>query len=1084
MAQLSLWLLGSFRVTLDGESVTDFATDNARALLAYLSVEADRAHRRDFLAGLLWPRHSREKALRSLRQALYHLRQAIDDQDAAAPSETAGKGGGHFLLAKRHTIQFNPQSDHWLDVAAFTSLAGACRRHRHRDRGTCLPCLRSTGRMVALYRGEFLEQFPAAGSHLFEEWVLLQREWLHREAIEALIQLANYHERRGQMRQARTYAQRQVELEPWREEAHRQLMRLWALDGQRSAALAQYKACRQALATELSIEPTEETAALYESIRADQAAPLLRRPSAPTRSLPPSPTPFVGRDQELAELAELLANPDCRLVTLVGPGGIGKTRLALQAATDQIGNFLHGVAFVPLAPVSSPDLLVSAIADALGFSFRERADPEGQLLNYLREKELLLVLDGMEHILEGAELLARILHRALGVIMLVSSRQRLNLREEWVRVVEGLSYPRHREDGSERAGVTVGESLQERVELAEVYSAIKLFRQQARRVHHRFSLSTGETPHVVRICQLVEGLPLGVELAAAWTGVRSSREIAEEIERNLDVLSTAIRNVPERQRSIRATFEHSWQLLSPGEQDLLARLSVFRGGFDREAALRVTGASLPTLLALMDKSLVRRVAPDRYDMHGLLAQYAADKLGDSPEQPEWTEMQHARYFAALLERQTDQLRTAKGKEDFHVLALELENTRQAWQVMVARDCPDLIERGLESLYLFYDVQGRYQEGINLFDRAIEPWAGDPEQVPVLEKVISRQGALHLRLGRYQEARAALEEGLAISRRLDARGEQVFCLVNLANLAHKQGRHRESESLSQRSLELSRQTGDSWGRIQSLFSLGLVRYRAGDIEPAEAFLEESVAVARETGNPRLMIAPLNGLGDVACHRGDYDRGLALFQECLALSRELGHDFRAALILNNLGTVFHVLRNVREARSAYQESLEICRQIGDRGGQAIALSNLGEVAYAAGDYAEAERLYQQGLAIGRDIRDQWTVMACLNNLGELAYALQDNDGAKRHFAEALAVGWDTQTLPSVVKVLVNLAPLFAQEGETDHAATLLSLARQHPASEQAIQKKAERLLHEMGIAAPADVAETLDAVVAGVLARISS
>jgi predicted ATPase len=937
-------------------------------------------------------------------------------------------------------------------------------------------------RMVALHEGEFLKEFSAGDSYLFEEWVLLQREWLHREAMEALVHLANHHERRGQIRQARQYARRQVEMEPWREEAHRQLMRLLALDGQRSAALAQYKACRQALGEELGIEPTHETTALYESIRTGETAPLLRRSSAPLHGLPPSPTPFVGREEELAELAELLASPDCRLVTLVGPGGIGKTRLALQAATDQIGNFLHGVAFVPLAPVSSPDLLVSAIADALGLAFHERQDPEQQLLNYVREKELLLVLDGMEHILEGADVLARILRRAPGVIVLVTSRERLNLREEWVRAVDGLIYPKQQEGHSGQARVTPGESLEEPTELAEVYSAVELFRQQARRVHHHFSLSEGETPNVVRICRLVEGLPLGIELAAAWTGVRSSREIAEEIERNLDILSTAVRNVPERQRSIRATFEHSWQLLSREEQDLLARLSVFRGGFDREAALQVTGASLPTLLALMDKSLVRRVVPHRHDMHGLLTYYAAEKLHATQRGREEAELRHARHFSAFLERRKDHLRNARGREAFQPVAAEIENARQAWQVAVDRGCTDLIERGLESLYLFYDVQGRFQEGINLFGQAINRWTGDPEPPRVLGKVVSRRGALYLRLGRYREAKTALEKGLAISQRLEMRAEQVFCLVNLANLAHKQGRHRESERLSQRSLVLSRQTGDGWGRIQSLLSLGLVRYRAGDIEAAEECIEESVAVARETGNPRFLIAPLNALGDVACHRGDYARGLALFQECLALSRELGHDFRAALVLNNVGTVFHHLEDYQKARSAYQDSLAICREIGDRGGQAIALSNLGEVDYAAGDYAETERLYQQGLAIGRDIRDQWTVMACLNNLGEVTFALKENDRARQYFAEALTIAQETQTLPMVLKVLVNLAALVAEEGDIDYAAGLLGLARQHPSSEQAIRQRAERLLGEMDIVAPAEITKPLDAVVAELLAQL--
>jgi len=1083
MSRLSTSLMGSFRVTLDGEPVTDFPTDNARALLAYLSVEAGRRHRRDALGGLLWPNQPRQRARRSLRQALYHLREAIGDRDAVSPSETAGGQSGPFLLVTRHTIEFNAQSDHWLDVAAFAALAEACRRHRHRDQRTCLPCLRSMTRMVALYQGEFLAQFPTGDSRLFEEWVLLKREWLHREAMEALAHLADYHERRGEMREARRYARRQVEMEPWREEAHRQLMRLMAMDGQRSAALAQYKTCRETLAEELHVEPTEETTALYESIRAGKTGPLFRSP-IPLHRLPPSPTPFVGREKELVDLAELLANPDCRLVTLVGPGGIGKTRLALQMAADHEGTFAHGVAFVPLTSVRSPELLVSAMADTLGFSFREGANPEGQLLSYLRDKQLLLVLDGMEHILEGARWLARILRRAPGVIVLVTSQERLNLQEEWVHPIKGLPYPGGRAAASGRWEDATGDAQEASAELVEAYGALALFHQQARRVDHQFSLSQREARYAVRICQLVEGLPLGVELAAAWTDVRSCKEIAQEIERNLDILSTDLRNVPERQRSMRATFEHSWQLLSQEEKDLLSKLSVFCGGFSREAVLSVTGASLPTLLALIDKSLVQHVAPERYEMHGLLAHYAADKLRDSPRQRGRTELAFASYFAALLERQREPLRRARGKDDFRNLSLEIENARQAWHLAVAYDRADLVEQSLESLYLFYDHQCRFQEGVDLLSQAIERWTEDPGRGHVLAKVLSRQGALHLQLCQYPQARAALERSQAIFEALDMTAGQVFPLINLAGVARRVGKYGEAVRLSTRGLALAQELGDRWGLTHSLLQRGLALYRMGDVDGAEALLQESLAIGRESDNARLAVSPLNVLADIAGHRGDYGRAQALFEQCLTLSRELDDQFKVAVALNNLGTVFHVLERVEKARAAYQESLDICRQIGDLEGQAIALSNLGEVAYAAGAYADAEGLYREGLAIGRDIGDQWTVMACLNNLGEVAYARQDNDGARTHFAEALTVARETHTLPLVLKVLVNLAALFAQEGEQGYAVSLLRLARQHPAGEQAIQRKAERLLDEIGSAAPADVGESLDGVVADVLARISS
>ena len=1078
MAKLSLWLLGSFRAALDGEPVASFATDKAQALLAYLAVEADRAHRRDALAELLWSESSRENARRSLRQALYQLRQALGDRVAPKDSPTGEENPSPFLHVDRHAIQFNVQSDHWLDVAVFGRLAKACRQHRHRDQETCLPCLRRMEDMVALYEGEFLEHFSAGHSPLFEEWVLLEREWLHREAMEALVCLANYHERRGDVTQARRCARRQVEMEPWREEAHRQLMRLLALDGQRSAALAQHKACRQVLMEELGVEPTDDTNTLYERIRAGRKPLLSLRPSAPPQDLPSSATPFVGREEELDTLAELLASPDSRLVTIVGAGGIGKTRLALQAAADQVGNFPHGVIFVSLGPVDSVSRVPAAIADALGFTFREAEDPQRQLLDYLRNKELLLVLDSLEHILASADLVSKILSYAPGVIVLATSRERLNLKEESALVIQGLGYPSRRgASGKDGPPSPIADRS------ASAYSAVQLFDQHARRVHSGFTLSEAEMPEAVRICQLVEGLPLGLELAASWTRVRSCGEIANEIERNLDVLATDLRNAPERQRSIRATFEHSWDLLSVEERNLLARLSIFSGGFLSGAALQVTGASVSSLLALADKSLVRRDATGRYDMHSLLRQFAREKLDVSPRMRHDTEMRYASFFTTFLAEQGKRLRRARGREDFSGLLSEIENVRQAWQLAVTHDLVSLVEAALEPLYLFHYFQCRFQEGIELLSLAIDKWSSNPSRRRILGRLLARQGALYVQCGDYDEARASLNRGLALLEGAEEKSELTFALVNLARIAHRQGDYEETVRLSERSLALSRETADLWGVTHSLVHLGVVRYRMGDVDAAHALLQESLDSARRSDNPRLLIGPLNWLGDVLCHVGDYSAGRALFEQCLRLTQELGDQYRVAIALNNLGTVFHVLGKREEARSAYLESLRICREIGHRTREAITLSNLGELAFENGTYDDAQRLYQQGLAIGRQIRDQWIVMACLNNLGQIASTRQDADGARRYFTEALTIAQTTQTLPLTFKVLVNATALLSGDGEGELAAELLSLALRHRACEQETRDKAERRLEALGLEPEEEMARPLQAVVADVLESLS-
>jgi DNA-binding SARP family transcriptional activator/predicted ATPase len=1103
MAPLSLSLLGPFQVTLDGEAVTDFATDKARALLAYLAVESDHPHRRDTLAGLLWPDQPQQRARHNLRQALSHLRQVIGDQDDDDVEP--------FLIITRQAVQFNHSSDHVLDVAVFRSLVSQCRDHRHRHMETCLPCIRRLERMIALYQGPFLEQFFLSDSSPFEEWALLEREWLHREAVQALSHLARYYERRGDYAQARQHVRQQVALEPWREEAHRHLMRLLACDGQRSAALTQYETCRRALATELGIEPTVETTALYNQIRTGQqpdtqpqehegAPPFSHTLShfhIPPHNLPPSPTPFIGRTEELAELADLLADPDCRLVTLVGPGGIGKTRMALQVAADHVGTFTHGVHFVPLIAVSSTESLISTMANTLRFSFQDKLDPKDQLLSYLSEKELLLVLDNLEHLLshtistaskDGARaapdtthqeaidetLLIEILRSAPEVTLLVTSRERLNLREEWVYQVEGLPYP---------SGDPAKHLASSQTEELESYAAVQLFLQSARRTNRHFTLSASDAPHVLRICQIMEGMPLGVELAAASVRAHSCGEIASEIEHNLDILATSLRNVPKRHRSIRATLEHSWQLLTQEEKDLFTRLSVFRGSFHRDAAIAVALATPAGLLALADKSLIRHTSPSRYDMHELLRQSAHEKLKANPDAYEETQTRYIRFFAAFLENEKTRLQETHQSSALPEIAAEIENIRQAWQLAAARGSVREIEQSVECLYRFHDRQCRFQEGVELFAQVTDRWSGDLRQTPTFGRVLSRQGVLHRHLGHYQQSKTCLEQSLDIFERAGIEIEQVFCLVSLANVARNLGQYEQAEQLAQKSLDLSRQIGDHWGSTLSLLLLGTVRFRIGDVTQAEALLEDSLAMARDTGNQRLTVSPLNMLGDIACHRGDYAKAQVLFEEGLSLSRALGDLSSSAIHLNNLGTVYHILHKHAEAQGFYQESLEICREIGDRSGQAIALSNLGEITHILGTHHQARAFCQEGLSIGRNIQDQWTIMACLNGLGEIACALENCRQAKTYFAEALTIAVETQALTVALKILVNLALLFATQGQTSRAAALAEQARRHPACEQEVQEKAERLLDEIGPAPPTSISKSLDQVVTETLATIS-
>jgi predicted ATPase/DNA-binding SARP family transcriptional activator len=582
MARFSLTLLGSYEVRLDGEPVTSFVSNKVRALLAYLAVEAERPHRREVLAGLLWPDCLEQAARASLRNALSNLRQAIGDRDAELP----------FLDITRETIQFNSASDCWLDVAAFTALVEAG--------GQGEPVRQRLEKAVTLYRGSFLEGFYLKDSPAFDDWCLLTREQLQRLALTALHRLAEEYEWHGELERACNYAWRQVELEPWQEEAHQQLMRLLALSGQRSAALAQYEICRRALMEDLGVEPVEETTALYEHIR--DGAKLRPRTRIPPHNLPAPPTPLIGRKAELAEIEDRLQDPACRLLTLVGPGGSGKTRLALEAAAKQMDNFFHGIFFVPLASLQSADAIVPAIAQALGFSFYREGTPQQQLLDYLRQKNMLLVLDNFEHLLDGVGLVGEILEAAPGIEIVITSRARLKMQGEHLFSVAGMDFPPRTPDSFSEDGKGEFDDVAQ-------YDAVKLFLTSARRLRPNFDLREDNMADVVRICRLVQGMPLGILLATAWVEILTPAEVAAQIEQSFDFLRRDWRDVPQRQRSMRAVFDHSWNLLTVRQRTVFQALSVFRGGFTHEAAQQVVGASLRELMALVSRCFLHRT-PD------------------------------------------------------------------------------------------------------------------------------------------------------------------------------------------------------------------------------------------------------------------------------------------------------------------------------------------------------------------------------------------------------------------------------------------------------------------------------------------
>lgn len=785
-------------------------------------------------------------------------------------------------------------------------------------------------------------------------------------------------------------------------------------------------------------------------------------PPKPTHNLPPSPTRFIGREKELAEITERLHDPSCRLLTLVGQGGIGKTRLALQAATQMFSFFPDGCYFVPLASLSSADFLISTIANTIQFSFYSGEPPKSQLFNYLHEKNLLLILDNFEHLMSDVRLIAEILENAPKLQILVTSRERLNLHGEWVFQVRGMTIP-----------TTPNGHYS-----PETYSALQLFTQSARRSNSDFVLKEHDLPHVIEICQLVEGLPLAIELAAAWVRLLPVSEIAQEIGRSYDFLSSSWRDMPERHRSLQSVFEYSWNLLPDPERQVLSRLSVFRGGFRRQAAEFVTGANLVTLSGLVDKSflyLIHSAAPHssnhRYEMHEYLRMYASEKLAERPKKTsngqllpsdkEKIQDKHCQYYTAFLNQREADLKGDKQSSVLEEIGEEIENIRAAWRWAVEQGKLNAIEQSLGALFHFYDIHSWIQEGEEAFAEAVQKLReirrleDNYEADTILGKLLARQGRFFHRLGLYRRARELLRESLAIFRGLGLPEETVFSLNNLGKIAYRLGEYPEARRLCEESITICRQIPYESGMVTALETLGKVAEDLGEYEEAKKQHHEGLNICRLIGDKQGVATFLNSLGYVYWRLGQYTEAYQLCQESLQLYQLINDRLGIAMCQKNLGNVAADTQDYQTAKAYYQQGLALCRGIGNQWGIAALLNNLGVVAWELGEYREAQQFGEEGLAIQRQIGYQWGVGSSLETLGNVAEAMGKQQQAKAYFLEALEIAMEIKALPLALDVLVGLARLLARDGAKTKAMEILAFVRGHSALDKEGMNKAEQL-----------------------------
>ncbi|MCW5848785.1 MAG: tetratricopeptide repeat protein [Anaerolineae bacterium] len=737
-------------------------------------------------------------------------------------------------------------------------------------------------------------------------------------------------------------------------------------------------------------------------------------------SLPPrSALPFVDRNEDQAVIIQHLANPDCRLLTLLGPGGIGKTRLAVHSAR-QLGGFPDGVFFVPLEALRNSNLVTSSIIDAVEIRLHGQEDPTAQLIDYLCDKSLLLILDGFEQVLEAAEAIDQIIQNCSTVKILVTSRERLNLIQEWVFEVQGLPLPDDKGLGLERS------------------AAGQLFLQRAQQAQLSFTLTDAERPHIARICYLVGGMPLGIELAAAWVRTLPCREIAQEVERNLDFLNTSVRNVPERHRSLRAVFEYSWNALSEEERATFRRLAVFRGGFDRDAAATVVGASLSVLASLTDQSLLHMLPSGRYRRSPILWQFAYEKLVEEPEEQEEYHTRHCGYYALFLQRLESALKGPKQQGALAKIAVESENIRTAALWAMAAGCLTEIGQGLESLTLYFEMQGRFQEGVGFFQQGLIACEGEDattaEERRILGgRILARQGMCYFHLGHLEKAKSVLQQALARLQPTDLRLETAYVLYYLGLVVSQMGEYALARQHLQGSLALAKRSNDRWAVARALMALADVTQTPEEAQVARQYLQESVTLFRELGDRRYIAASLSELGVVLAGQGDIAAGDALLEESFVLSCEDNNRQGMALAQSSLGYLDYLRQNYPAAQHHFEQALDLAREVGDHNETAKILDSLGDLALKAGDALTAERL----------------------------------------FHASLKTAMEHQAVPLVLTGLIRLAYLEAQRGNKELALELLAVPLSHAATEKELRVVAQALQAQLQTELPAETVKLAQA-----------
>ena len=1018
LPRLVLEFLGLPQISLEDRSI---ATDRRKAiaLLAYLAVnDVSRPHQkyaREFLSALFWPDYPQSKAFSNLRRTIWEIHQAI------------GEG---WLIAERESLQLNPQAAIDLDVARFQDLLTASRQQP--EAGVRVPLLVEA---VKLYRNHFLTGFSLKDAPNFNEWAFAESEHFRRQLAETLVMLSEAYRWLKQADLAIPYARRLITLDPLDESAHRVLMEVYLQAGQPSAALKQYQACEQILRKELNLDPQPETRALHKKIRKGEvkATPVETKIEsiAPLNNLPSEFSTFIGREHQLDQITNLIKKH--RLITLVGAGGIGKTRLAVQVGQKLLDGFPNGVWFIALDSLSDPDLVPQTVASV--FDIRESPDNPlmDKLIEFLQPKSSLLILDNCEHLLEAcAHLVTVILKHCPKIKILSTSRVTLNIAGEAIYYMPSLTIP------------------ERDVPIKQLpdYESIRLFTERSGLAVSSFTLTSENARAIVEICRKVDGVPLAIELAAARVNILKVEEILKQLEDSFAVLASDSRSVLPRQQTLQASMDWSWGLLDASEQIFLQQLSVFAGGWTLESSQAICDGDVLTLTnALVKKSLVV-VHQDsgretRYRFHEIVRQYAHEKLIESGEE-EKIRTRHLNYFLTLSGQAELALRGNALAEFMERLTEERNNIRAALHWADRTD----MEAGLylSARLLRYWESFDLKEGMEWLETFLHK-PGSMDFPLARAAALLTDGWLLTWLQKFAQARVVTEESLRLFRTVRNQHGEIDALISLANIDQftkelSSGTERLHQALDlaraindrwrqavalgylgwdrsnpqlaftnwEKAIELYRQVGDQISLANLLSLLAQFRILNGDIDVGEKYLEESIRLSQSNKRANAWEHPKLVKSLILLTRGDYEQAYAILQEALMSAQETGNRMSYLWLRVRLGYVALRAGNLVEAHDLLAETLRDFHKDGYISGAVFALEGLATLLIATDKPEKAARLIGCADATREKIRDMRPVIeeadmyrnmaAILSKIGPSGFEVTYDEGRSMLLEEAVA------------------------------------------------------------------------------------